>query len=499
MEYDMDTDTYGPEVTNGPTVLGTDAADMPVFLAHVEHRPSDNSYVFIYQARTFALGPPQNYNAKYTDCVIYNGGWGVPFPVAGVDGEQNYLPRGIILDPASNRLHLFFANMAYIPSVATLYHRVLKPDNTLTALQVAATGLGGYTNEACTGLPILTPTGKLAIPFHKDNPVPPESFEPWPVSMALADEAEVPVWATYPMTGTIDDQLTTGPLSKGGWQIATHGNNIRGFWSNPFSPGGFLMQTATFDVGTLAWSAVDVAIALTTNRSLDYVTAAEIESGVWQVVGTDEDQTGNTTKLVGWVFGEAAPPVPPPPAIPQPGWGVYPPYVPVPNFYDRCLCRFKNILDKKGIKAGKLCWEFHEHPGEYRIPKGAVEFYEQGKVDFAAPDANDNLVLEFKVPTGYDGQLYGLTLAIVATGFADGSGDAIWRVKVGNAWARNMGNVLWQLGQVYQCLQLSDHIQVLSDQTVQIFAAVPNTTGGIDFLDPVRVICVAQGWYYPNR
>ena len=53
-----------------------------------------------------------------------------------------------------------------------------------------------------------------------------------------------------------------------------------------------------------------------------------------------------------------------------------------------------------------------------------------------------------------------------------------------------------QLGTPGQCLQLTDYIKLKSNQLVQVWVNVPNTSGGIQ-VGMSRILATLQGWYYP--
>jgi len=132
-----------------------------------------------------------------------------------------------------------------------------------------------------------------------------------------------------------------------------------------------------------------------------------------------------------------------------------------------------------------------------RMPDGAVEFYERGSVITPVPAPTPTTILQFVVPTGYLGIIYGVLLHYTGTGFEEGSGDIIWRVMVGNAWAApGLGNCLFSLGTVGQCLSLTDYIATNSNQRISVGVQVPNTSGNIQ-VGASRILATLQGWYYP--
>ncbi len=500
VEFNMATDTWGVPVTGGPIVLGVDASDNSVREVVAVYRPGTNDYLFAYLARRgVAFGPPQSYAPIYSDAVVYAGGWGVPWQLAGAPVDQNYFIRDMVHEPVSGRTHCFIAYWHIDASPPTtggieLYHRTIRPDNTMTALALAASGLGFYIFASTVGSAILTAGGHIAIPFLRNNPIPPQSNQPWPQSMALAVEAESPVWTAYDVSAVTTSQVTTGLVGVGGWQIAYDGTNIVGYWSNP---GGLTkaIQTATFNIGTLSWGAVSDAYLHPTIRFGDFLT---IVPGSTNVVATDREALpGNNYTLSFWQFGAGPPP---PPATTNPTAatsGFRTPPCPTPNCWDLALRTWAAIWSRAGIRDLSLCVVRHELPNGVQMPDGAVEFYESSSILTPTTVSGDNTVLDFRVPMGYYGMLYGLCLHYTGTGFVDGSGDIIWRVRVGNAWAApGLGSVNVALGVPSQCLQLTDYIRLISGQRIRAIVNVPNTSGLIQ-IGTSRIVCTLQGWYYP--
>ena len=132
-----------------------------------------------------------------------------------------------------------------------------------------------------------------------------------------------------------------------------------------------------------------------------------------------------------------------------------------------------------------------------RMPDGGVEFYERGSIITPIALPTPTTVLQFTEPTGYLGIVYGVLLHYTGTGFVEGSGDIIWRVMVGNAWAApGLGNCLFSLGTVGQCLSLTDYIATNSNQRISVGVQVPNTSGNIQ-VGASRILATLQGWYYP--
>lgn len=179
--------------------------------------------------------------------------------------------------------------------------------------------------------------------------------------------------------------------------------------------------------------------------------------------------------------------------------GRKPPLLKPPNFYDCCLDQFRVFVESQlpKIQPSAHACELVEMPGGYMMPAEGREWFEQ--VSIITPAINPapgQLVLDFRCPVGYDGIIYGVTNLYLGAGFVQGSGDLIWRVQVGEGWARNMGEMLYSLGAVGQPFPLADQIQVRSSQRVRMFVQTVNASGLIQ-VGVARMVMGLQGWWYP--
>lgn len=124
--------------------------------------------------------------------------------------------------------------------------------------------------------------------------------------------------------------------------------------------------------------------------------------------------------------------------------------------------------------------------------------FEKGKLLTPADGGvADHTVLEFWVPTGYHCSLLAFYNVYTGTGFVQGSGDIIWRVRVGNAWARNFGNSLFALGNAAGTVPLGTAIELVGNDRVQFQVNVPNVSGNIQ-VGASYILCGVQGWLYPE-
>ena len=109
----------------------------------------------------------------------------------------------------------------------------------------------------------------------------------------------------------------------------------------------------------------------------------------------------------------------------------------------------------------------------------------------------DVVIGQFTVDNGYDGVLNRFVVQFTGDGFQDFSGNIVWRLKVANRYARNLGNVTNSYGnfQTAFSVPLQDNIRLVSQQTVYLIANVPASS-------PISSGVIAAGvfgWQYPRR
>ena len=173
----------------------------------------------------------------------------------------------------------------------------------------------------------------------------------------------------------------------------------------------------------------------------------------------------------------------------------YKPLLKEPNIYDCCLDAFHLWTRSLDWRRKPRC-EMVEMPGGYLMPAQGREFTAKNSILTPEPATLDNLVVRVRVPTGYNGILYALCLFYAGTGFVEGSGDLYYRLKVGRAWARNLGNWAYSLGVPNQPFPLSDQIWLEDGQSVELYVSAPNLSGSLQ-IGIARIIGVLQGWFYP--
>jgi len=131
------------------------------------------------------------------------------------------------------------------------------------------------------------------------------------------------------------------------------------------------------------------------------------------------------------------------------------------------------------------------------MPSEGREFQRINSIDKPAADTADNIVLQIEVPFNWDGVLTKAMNVFTGTGFTEGdASDLIWRVKINNRFARDLGNITTTYGSLASPFVIPGvGIRVVSGQVITYFVDVPfgsGATGG-------QVICGLWGWFFPRK
>jgi hypothetical protein len=170
-----------------------------------------------------------------------------------------------------------------------------------------------------------------------------------------------------------------------------------------------------------------------------------------------------------------------------------------PNACAQTLTRRKHLWEVINDSGGlqKICChnrKVYKDPPWLKMPAEGRQYQEIGSIVTPAADGNDYVVHQFKVPTGYDGVITSVTNFYTGAGFAEGSGNIVWRVTIGRAWLRNFGNIETTLGSLTSpCPLFRGGVRVYSDQVVSYYVNIP-------VLSPIaggRIVCAFFGWFYP--
>jgi hypothetical protein len=113
------------------------------------------------------------------------------------------------------------------------------------------------------------------------------------------------------------------------------------------------------------------------------------------------------------------------------------------------------------------------------------------------PTPGDTLVVSLLVPNGYDGILIGLFQFYSGSGFFQGAGDILWRVKANLRYIWNFGAVPFALGLPTFPMPLTEGELLLSDQVLSYIVNVPNLSGNIQ-VGGSRIVCGFFGFFWPR-
>jgi hypothetical protein len=173
------------------------------------------------------------------------------------------------------------------------------------------------------------------------------------------------------------------------------------------------------------------------------------------------------------------------------------------NVFDDCLLQIEDLWRKTkipsqfkpciGIDLSEVPWMF-----DYAaLPPESEPFQQIGTITTPTTASGDNLVTSLLVPNGYDGLLTGLVAVYSGTGFSQGSGDILWRVKVNLRYLKDLGSVPYAYGQVKLPAPLTEGELLLSDQLVSYIVNVPNLSGHIQ-IGTSKITCGLFGFFWPR-
>ena len=137
-------------------------------------------------------------------------------------------------------------------------------------------------------------------------------------------------------------------------------------------------------------------------------------------------------------------------------------------------------------------------------PREGREFQEMKSISFSSLpspfDGTDTVIGSFRVPYGFDGVLNRIICGFFnGTGFVDGSGDIIWRVRINSVFARNLGDIRFQYGSLQNAPFIIPGygIKLVSGQTVTFLVDVPASSpiAGANS----RLMLSGFGWYWPRK
>lgn len=427
-------------------------------------------------------------------------------PVAGMFGASGYLladrqdiMRGLIRG-AAGRVHAILQDNQALP---------IDPLNACLEHVLAADGAGNSGGArqviapdpmAGSFPPSMTAYGTQICVTVIDGSTPGQEQ-----SFYYAESTDLPAWNTLVPPSTVSaagPAMVSDPVS--GTAVWLYGDFF----------GGSALKYLAFDGVSLAPGADLIPAIEGPFLGVCAEPLPGIGFGVVYTNGVVPPGYASAVPLFFGLFGALPPPPPPPPPPPiVPGGGIGGgvggggmvigpdgmPFLLSPFVYIPTLNRFDHVLRKMCECYQRVDWAAMQCPwlglwDGASMPHGAVEYLERGVV--VTPVPGEVLVVDTTVPLGYESMLYGLVLHYTGTGFVEGSGDIIWRVRLGNRWMRNYGNTLFSRGTPEQPFHLADHERVRSGARMQVWVNVPNLSGAIQ-VGLSNIVCALQGWHYP--
>lgn len=172
-------------------------------------------------------------------------------------------------------------------------------------------------------------------------------------------------------------------------------------------------------------------------------------------------------------------------------------YIRTPNVYNAILDGERNLfaaIEQAGGLEALACpgATVYDKPPYLVMPPQGQQFQKQASIPLPGVGA-DTLVVQFRVPVGYDGVITSLVNFWTGAGFVEGSGDFAWRVQINRRWAKSYGNILTTLGSLTSPCQLfRGGIRIYSNELVSYFFqhVAGAEAGG-------RINCALMGYFYP--
>lgn len=138
-------------------------------------------------------------------------------------------------------------------------------------------------------------------------------------------------------------------------------------------------------------------------------------------------------------------------------------------------------------------------PPWVEMPKDGRVFNRVAAIALPAAENVETDLIDYVVPVGWDGVLITITTAFSGTGFIEGSGSLVWRLRRDRYFVSDYGNVTTTLGSLASPYDLEGAgVRAVSQQRLRLTVTVG--TGGLGVLGPTgRIIGKLSGWVYPRR
>lgn len=135
------------------------------------------------------------------------------------------------------------------------------------------------------------------------------------------------------------------------------------------------------------------------------------------------------------------------------------------------------------------------------MPPGGEAFDPDAFITTPAANSTETLVLQFQVPQGYDGVITGVTNLFTGPGFVEGSGNLIWRIRIGlpnlqGRPVRNYSSIDRTLGTFEFPRDVAGGIIIGSNQYIEY--TVTHLLGSPIIPAGTRIMCNLIGYYWPK-
>ena len=107
------------------------------------------------------------------------------------------------------------------------------------------------------------------------------------------------------------------------------------------------------------------------------------------------------------------------------------------------------------------------------------------------------MIKTFRVPYGWDGLLAGFYFNYSGAGFAQGSGDLLFRIQVNQYYLKDLSNLPFTLGDPVNPVPMTQGKILLSGQKVSAIVNVPNLSGMIQ-IGNSTVYAGLLGFFWPR-
>lgn len=492
---------------------------------HLAHRAADNKVILWTAPVVEVVAGNDRRRCQIAFCDLAGAAWSAYTQVGTPGGDDaDYLAHGCV-SGAGGLTHLFLVqdNLPLLPLLRTrnLIHVSLTAADVLSANQV----MQAFDPDDCQCQPIagvingagnseyVTPISRVVganteilYPYVTETTLLLGADFDWNLNVAKALSAIIPVWAINSIETTVRPFQEMAPGLYQGFNLVNDtGDIVNAFWGRRSTAG----EDDRIDISTspdgLAWAI----------PALFYDIPAGTGYGGIGIVNLGVQRVGSRGMFVALgnlvAFPVAYWDVPPAPVAVLPSPDFYrrgKPQIKCANVWDWCLGNDENLwraVDwrKKGVlnqcrSAGLVSPDglplSLDNP-LHALPEQGREFHKFGAISLPAP-STDTRILQFTVPTGYDGIVYAVLFKFTGLGFVNGSGDLMWRVRMNRHWIKSLQAVPTEMGDYTAYAQIEEYIWIHGGQTIGVYGWVSPAAMLVPGPD-TRMIAALQGWYFP--